>query len=481
MWPTAYREVSSPCLQKKDRLDPDAGRAPPTVLDHRLLSVYTQLYRIEMGAWCHNHVDWLAKNIHPKCCGAMAGREPGEASWDAQAEVAAAINQGEEKILAMLDYYKFFDSFEPNFYAKFLEKMGLHQNLVRLFLDLNINAVRRVKIGNALGNPFRTFNALGQGDPLTLIVALLYVSVQFVALDHICPLLAKSAVVDDRNIRGCREDVLKAWDFIYRFDLRAGHVTNPKKLALLATTPKGKQWCEALSLEGVRPNILAREILVGDVITTVRTGNHFLANKRVNHAVKGAEKILKTDTALALKKHGCNAIALPRLIACSTWTRPAASKLTQLRNKLISTTMGRNRLLRCGEVVSAILRDASREDPWGALIATTVMKTRRLLLKCGKRRDAFFRDITDVAQKAEAGIKKMPFPGPVSALIGALADAGVEIRVDKDRQKLMISHKYGPTIDMLHPSAKVVKSNLELWIRTQIMEQFKKTLWDYLS
>ena len=289
-WPSAYKEVSSPCLQKKDKLDPDAGRAPPTVLDHRLLSIYTALYRIEMGAWCKNHTDWLAKNIHESCCGAMAGREPGEASWDAQSAVAAAMEQGEDMVLAMLDYYKFFDSFEPKFYAKFLEKMGIHSNLVRLFLDLNVNAVRRVKIGNALGKPFQTFNALGQGDPLTLVVALLYVSVQFVALDQICPKLRKSVVVDDRNLRGEGEDILRAWNFIYRFGIRAGHLTNPKKLALLATTKSGKAWCGNLTLEGVKPKILDKEMLVGDVITTLRKGNGFLATKFVNHAVRGAEQ-----------------------------------------------------------------------------------------------------------------------------------------------------------------------------------------------
>ena len=88
--------------------------------------------------------------------------------------------------------------------------MGIHEALVRLFLDLNANAVRRVKIGTVLGKPFGTFNALGHGDPLTLVVALLYVSVQFTALDTICPSLTRSAVVDDRNIRGARGEILKA-------------------------------------------------------------------------------------------------------------------------------------------------------------------------------------------------------------------------------------------------------------------------------
>ena len=57
-WPEAYYQVVSPCLLKMDKLDPDASRAVPTVLDHRLLSIYSQLYRIEASAWCRNHNDW---------------------------------------------------------------------------------------------------------------------------------------------------------------------------------------------------------------------------------------------------------------------------------------------------------------------------------------------------------------------------------------------------------------------------------------
>ena len=45
-WPDAYVEVSSPCLRKAEKLNPASTEEPPGVLDHRLLSVYTQLYRI---------------------------------------------------------------------------------------------------------------------------------------------------------------------------------------------------------------------------------------------------------------------------------------------------------------------------------------------------------------------------------------------------------------------------------------------------
>ena len=37
----------------------------------RCRSVYGQLYRIEMSAWCRRHMDWLNKVVHPGCCGAM--------------------------------------------------------------------------------------------------------------------------------------------------------------------------------------------------------------------------------------------------------------------------------------------------------------------------------------------------------------------------------------------------------------------------
>ena len=58
-WPDAYPHVVSPCLREMDKLNPDASREVPTVLDHRLLSIYAQLYKIEASAWCRNHNDWL--------------------------------------------------------------------------------------------------------------------------------------------------------------------------------------------------------------------------------------------------------------------------------------------------------------------------------------------------------------------------------------------------------------------------------------
>ena len=70
-WPDAYTQVVSPCLRKADKLNPTATEDPPGVLDHRLLSVYGQLYRIEMSTWVRNHRSWLEKVVHPNCMGAI--------------------------------------------------------------------------------------------------------------------------------------------------------------------------------------------------------------------------------------------------------------------------------------------------------------------------------------------------------------------------------------------------------------------------
>lgn len=245
-WPKAYTEVSSPCLRKMEKLDPEAGRDTPAVLDHRLLTIYTQLYRIEAGAWCKNHAEWMQQVIHKDCCGAMPGREAREAAWDAQSAMAAAAEANGELVVALLDYYKFLDSFEPRFYARFLKDIGVHQQFVDLFLDLNTKAIRRARISGVYSEGLTTFNALGQGDSVTLMLALLYVTVQFRLLDEQCPDLGKSAVVDDRSLRGKSEPVQRTFEKIRAFDDMAGHITQPLKLVLLAIGKKAKKWAKGV-------------------------------------------------------------------------------------------------------------------------------------------------------------------------------------------------------------------------------------------
>ena len=217
-WPKAYFRVAAPSLRKVNRLDPDALREPPQAKDVRLLSIFTQLYRIEAGAWFVNHVAWLIENAHPGCLGGMKGLESLMASWDAQSSLADAACTQEPFAMAFLDYYKFFDSFQPDFFGQFLSCAGIHEDFVRLFVNLNTNSQRFVKVSDTYANPIVPFNALGQGDPWTLIAAILYVSSQLRMVQHVAPQVTGSAFIDDRSLRGPPLQMHLALTKIFRYD-----------------------------------------------------------------------------------------------------------------------------------------------------------------------------------------------------------------------------------------------------------------------
>ena len=114
----------------------------------------------------------LANNIHPGCVRGMRGLAAIMASWDAQAGIAEAAATNSPMLMAFLDYHNFFDSFEPRFFGFFLLDAGIHPDFVQLFVHLNTNAVRHIKIANTYGESIKPFNALGQGDPWVLLVAI---------------------------------------------------------------------------------------------------------------------------------------------------------------------------------------------------------------------------------------------------------------------------------------------------------------------
>ena len=101
----------------------------------------------------------------------MGGRGCTETSWDAQAFLESAMNLKQEGVVALLDYYKFFDSFDPSFYGPLMRDVGIDEKWVNLSTDINVKATRRMKIGDTFGASFKPYNALGQGDTATLMVA----------------------------------------------------------------------------------------------------------------------------------------------------------------------------------------------------------------------------------------------------------------------------------------------------------------------
>ena len=204
--------------------------------------------------------------------------------------------------------------------------------LARLFQTLNCNVRRRIKLRTTFGPQFTPYNALGQGDPLVLVVALMYVSVQFNALQARFSTLRFSGVVDDRNLRGDRSNVESAIRFIMQYDEAAGHETHPKKMALAATTTEGRLWCSQLRFNGMAPNVLHQMVLVGDLVTTTRSGVGSLANRRAAHAMRGLQKIERCPAKLQAKWFAAQGLVIPRLVASSIWSRPNGDHLRALRS-----------------------------------------------------------------------------------------------------------------------------------------------------
>ena len=103
---------------------------------------------------------------------------------------------------------------------------------------------------------------MGQGDPWVLMAADLYVSCQFKRLHKIAPAVRTSAVIDDRTLRGPPDQVQRALQDVVRFDEKAGHVTNPEKITLSATTKKVKNKITGWVFGEIKPPVVDSEKLV---------------------------------------------------------------------------------------------------------------------------------------------------------------------------------------------------------------------------
>ena len=131
-------------------------------------------------------------------------------------------------------------------------------------------------------------NGIGQGDPLSLLPALILTSVLFRCLDARWPHLEKGAVIDDRNFRGSLTDVLESYEFIRKFDHASGHLLQEDKSVFAATHAADEAALKAaLSGPGVKPpRIVKTTVLVGDVISTALRRSTEEPDKRVAAAVR---------------------------------------------------------------------------------------------------------------------------------------------------------------------------------------------------
>ena len=127
-FPNTYSTITTPCLPKKG-----AGSKP---LDHRLLSIFSTVYRVEAGAWFSILYPCCVTCLHN---GGIPGHESCEGSWDAQADLEFAIIAKLKMCLLMVDYFKFFDSFGHQWVRGFLHMLHFPKALVEMIFNMYPN------------------------------------------------------------------------------------------------------------------------------------------------------------------------------------------------------------------------------------------------------------------------------------------------------------------------------------------------------
>ena len=172
---------------------------------------------------------------------------------------------------------------------------------------------------------------MSQGDPWVLLAANLYVSCQFRRLHKIAPQVDTKAVIDDRTLKGPEEQVLLAVSDVMEYDSTAGHVTNPEKITLTATTKKLREALEKWTFSDIKPPVVVAQKLVGDVITVHKNGAKELAGERLQYALRAAARIKALQCASSAEASALKTVVIPRLLPSTLWAKRLEAGLKQMR------------------------------------------------------------------------------------------------------------------------------------------------------
>ena len=173
--------------------------------------------------------------------GGVKGHEHLAVSWDARADIEAALLQDTQIALASVDYLKYFDSFDDQWVHGFLLLLGFPPCFADMILDFYLGLQRSIKLGKALGQPHHYANGCGQGDATALFPAIAFVSGQFRMIELLFPKVTMGACIDDRNCRGALADVISTYHAVHAFCKMAGHKLQDSKSIITSTCAVERQ------------------------------------------------------------------------------------------------------------------------------------------------------------------------------------------------------------------------------------------------
>ena len=118
---------------------------------------------------------------------------------------------------------------------------------------------------------------------------------------------------------------------------------------------------------------------------------------RIMEAIKTTCAAIKTGVEGQLQGFVTMAAAIPKILHGTLWVLPSSGHLGKLRTAALKAVWGPTRLMRCPEIVVAVLNTAVRIDPIAAIVYRGLCDTRRILNYADHRYQDFMRTVDLVA------------------------------------------------------------------------------------
>jgi ribonuclease HI len=402
-YPSVYLEVPLTMLRKAEGLTPK---------QHRGISVFVASYRLSSGVWWQRILPALLQWIHPSAFGGLPGKECLEAAWEAQMDMEEAFLNDEENTEINTDYEKFYDTFDPSFFRNLFLHIGMPEPLANMTHFMYTNIKRRFRIGAHLGSPFTSNRGAGQGDTISTIGALAITSVQFFLVQSQHPRVKTGSIIDDRNFRGPRAEVVAAVRTALKFDRIAGLINNLPKFVALSNCKEARKSLRTTLFDGHTIKVATEDTLGGVTIISKRAASCKKQNQRLQACIQTGNITFRTKVEQALKKHAFAVAAITKATYGNLWSLPSKSLLKTARTAAVKLLWGGKRAMRCQEVVLAILSNCIRVDPQSAIIYRALCDTRRIVTNDVTRYERLYRNTILATAQEKPGIQ-----GPANGLL----------------------------------------------------------------
>lgn len=218
--------VAGTIVLAKKRGGDDTARAyrPISLLnvDYKIMSCIMKA-RLEHVVRTHHLLNDAQKCSNP-------GRSIFQATLSLKDKVAEMIARKRRGKFISFDLDHAFDRVSHSFLQRTMASMGVHPNFVALVARITERASSRLMVNGNLSQPFPIERSVRQGDPMSLLLFVLYLHPFLARLELICGDDLCVAYADDVTvITTSTETIRLIYDLFRRFELAAGAKLNVQK------------------------------------------------------------------------------------------------------------------------------------------------------------------------------------------------------------------------------------------------------------